>query len=291
MAKIIAVTNQKGGVGKTTTCSSLCGCLSAMNNRVLAIDLDPQGNLSFSLGAETEGCYTVYNMFHGNTSLYDTIQHVPCCDIAPANIMLSGCELELTNVGREYILREQLNAIADNYDYVIIDTPPALSILTINAYTAANELIIPMVPEILSLQGISQLKETIFAVKKYYNKALEIRGILLNKYNPRLILTKEVEDLANLIAEQLDTDVFEQKISSSVIIAEAPAHAKTVIEYAPRSKAAKEYIDLIYEILKMEKPVRSEKKLGRGRPRKHPLPEVLEIAPSESEAETETDSE
>lgn len=143
-----------------------------------------------------------------------------------------------------------------------------------------------MVPEILSLQGISQLKETIFAVKKYYNKSLEIRGILLNKYNPRLILTKEVEDLANLIAEQLDTDVFEQKISSSVIIAEAPAHAKTVIEYAPRSKAAKEYIDLIYEILKMEKPVRAEKKLGRGRPRKHPLPEVLEIAPP-SEADEE----
>lgn len=268
MAKIIAITNQKGGVGKTTTCSSLCGCLSAMNKKVLAIDLDPQGNLSFSLGAETENCYTIYNVFHGGVDLYDTIQHVACCDIAPANIMLSGCELELTNVGREYILREQLNSITDNYDFIIIDTPPALSILTINAYTAANELIIPMVPEILSLQGISQLKETIFAVKKYYNKSLEIRGILLNKYNPRLILTKEVEDLTNMVAEQLDTDVFEQKISSSVIIAEAPAHAKTIIEYAPRSRAAKEYVDLIYEILRMEKPVRTVKKLGRGRPRK-----------------------
>ena len=273
MAKVIAVTNQKGGVGKTTTCSSLCGCLAAMNNRVLAIDLDPQGNLSFSLGADADECYTVYDVFKGSVNVYDTVQHTGCCDVVPANILLSGCELELTTVGREYILREQLNSVAGDYDFIIIDTPPALSILTINAYTAANELIIPMIPEILSLQGIAQLKETILAVKKYYNKTLEIRGILLNKYNPRLILTKEVEDLANMIAEQLDTDVFEQKISNSVVIAEAPAHAKTIMEYAPKSKAAKEYTDLIYEILGMEKPVRKEKKQGRGRPRKHPLPD------------------
>lgn len=273
MAKVIAVTNQKGGVGKTTTCSSLCGCLAAMNNRVLAIDLDPQGNLSFSLGADADECYTVYDVFKGSVNLYDTVQHTGCCDVVPANILLSGCELELTTVGREYILRDQLNSVAGDYDFIIIDTPPALSILTINAYTAANELIIPMIPEILSLQGIAQLKETILAVKKYYNKTLEIRGILLNKYNPRLILTKEVEDLANMIAEQLDTDVFEQKISNSVVIAEAPAHAKTIMEYAPKSKAAKEYTDLIYEILGMEKPVRKEKKQGRGRPRKHPLPD------------------
>lgn len=273
MATVIAVTNQKGGVGKTTTCSALCGCLASMNKRVLAIDLDPQGNLSFSLGADSDDCYTVYDVFKGAVAIYDTIQHTSCCDVVPANILLSGAELELTSVGREYILREQLSSVINDYDYIIIDTPPALSILTINAYTASNQLIIPMVAEILSLQGIAQLKETIFAVKKYYNKSLEIRGILLNKYNPRLILTKEVEDLANLIAEQLDTDVFAQKISNSVVIAEAPAHAKTIIEYAPRSKAAKEYIDLLYEILGMEKPERVEKKLGRGRPRKYPRPE------------------
>ena len=166
-----------------------------------------------------------------------------------------------------------MESVDNDYDFIIIDTPPALSILTINAYAAANELIIPMVPEILSLQGIAQLRETIFAVKRYYNKSLEIRGILLNKYNPRLILTKEVEDMTKMMADQLDTEVFEQKISNSVIIAEAPAHAKTIMEYAPKSKAAKEYTDLIYEILGMEKPVSKEKKRGRGRPRKHPLPE------------------
>ena len=273
MAKIIAVTNQKGGVGKTTTCSALCGCLSALGKKVLAIDLDPQGNFSFSLGADSDNSYTIYDVFKGNADIYDTVQHCSCCDVIAANILLSGVELELTSVGREYILREHLATISDRYDYVLIDTPPALSILTINAYTASNFLIIPMVAEILSLQGIAQLKETIFAVKKYYNKTLEIRGILLNKYNPRLILTKEVEELANIIAEQLDTDVFQQKISGSVIIAEAPAHAKTIYEYAPRSKAAKEYMDLTYEVLGIEKPKRTEKKLGRGRPRKYRRPD------------------
>ena len=244
-----------------------------MNKKVLAIDLDPQGNLSFSLGADADECYNMYHVFKGTVSLYDTIQHVACCDVVPANIQLSACELELTKVGREYVLRDQIETVEKDYDFIIIDTPPALSILTINAYAASNELIIPMVPEILSLQGIAQLKETIFAVKHYYNRSLEIRGILLNKYNPRLILTKEVEDLSNLIAEQLGTDVFEQKITNSVIIAEAPAHAKTIIEYAPNSKAAKECTDLTYEILGMEKPQRNEKKRGRGRPRKYPLPE------------------
>ena len=273
MDKIIAVTNQKGGVGKTTTCSALCGCLSALGKKVLAIDLDPQGNFSFSLGADSDNSYTIYDVFKGNADIYDTVQHCSCCDVIAANILLSGVELELTSVVREYILREHLATISDQYDYVLIDTPPALSILTINAYTASNFLIIPMVAEILSLQGIAQLKETIFAVKKYYNKTLEIRGILLNKYNPRLILTKEVEELANIIAEQLDTDVFQQKISGSVIIAEAPAHAKTIYEYAPRSKAAKEYMDLTYEVLGIEKPKRTEKKLGRGRPRKYRRPD------------------
>jgi chromosome partitioning protein len=274
MARIVTITNQKGGVGKTTTCASLCGCLSELGKSVLAIDLDPQGNLSFSLGADTSsGSYTMYNALKHEVGLYDIIQHTEICDIAPANITLSAAELELTTVGREHILKEQIDTVASDYDYVIIDTPPALSILTINAYVASDWLIIPMIPEILSLQGFAQLKETIYAIKKYYNKLLEVRGILLNQYNPRLILTKEVEELANIIAEQLDTDVFEQKITSSVVIAEAPAHGKTVTHYAPRSKSSKEFTDLTYEILGLDRPERNEIKRGRGRPRKYQLAE------------------
>ncbi|MDR0223369.1 MAG: ParA family protein [Oscillospiraceae bacterium] len=276
MSKIITITNQKGGVGKTTVCASLCGCFSAMGKSVLAVDLDPQGNLSFSLGADvTSGNYTMYNALKHEVEIYDIIQHNEICDIAPANITLSACELELTSVGREHILKEQIETVASDYDYILVDTPPALSVLTINAYVASDWLIIPMIPEILSLQGFAQLKETIFAIKKYYNKSLEIRGILLNQYNPRLILTKEVEELANIIAEQLDTDIFEQKITSSVIIAEAPAHGKTITRYAPRSKSAREFSDLAHEVLGLEKPDRAVKKLGRGRPRKYP-PEMAE---------------
>jgi len=246
-----------------------------MGKSVLAIDLDPQGNLSFSLGAESEDAYTIYNVFKGEVDLYDVIRHTESCDVVCSNILLSGAELELTSIGREHILKDQLDQLAADYDYVVIDTPPALSILTINAYTAANWLVIPMIPEILSLQGLSQLKETIFAVKKYFNNSLEVRGILLNQYNPRLILTKEVEELSSLVAEQLDTDVFETKILKSVTLAEAPAHGKTIIDYAPRSKSAAEFKDLTCEILGIEKPKRVEKKLGRGRPRKYPRPEDI----------------
>ncbi len=128
----------------------------------------------------------------------------------------------------------------DDYDYIMIDTHPALSILTINAYTAADKLIIPMIAEILSLQGIAQLKETIFAVKKYYNNDLEITGILLNKYNPRLMLTKEVEELAGMIAKQLGTKILSSRINTNVSLAEAPAHCISIMEYAPRSKATAE---------------------------------------------------
>jgi chromosome partitioning protein len=175
----------------------------------------------------------------------------------------------MTTVGREHILKEQIATVAADYDYILIDTPPALSVLTINAYVASDWLIIPMIPEILSLQGFVQLKETFFAIKKYYNNMLEVRGILLNQYNPRLVLTKEVEEIAGIIAEQLDTDVFEQKITSSVTIAEAPAHGKTVTKYAPRAKSSLEFTDLTHEILGLEKPKRKTVKRGRGRPRKN----------------------
>jgi len=269
MAKIIAFTNQKGGVGKTTLCASVAGMLSSMGKKVLAIDLDPQSNLTFSLGAESlEEMYTIYNVLKGEVELYDIIQHTETCDVAASNILLSGAELELTNIGREHILKDQTDTVFADYDYILIDTPPALSVLTINAYTAADWLIIPMTPEILSLQGLSQLKETIFAVKKYFNNALEIRGIVLNKYNKRLVLTKEVEELASLVANQLNAEVFETKITQSVTLAEAPAHGKTVTDYAPRSKAAMEIKDLTYELIGLENPKTPLPKQGRGRPRK-----------------------
>lgn len=247
MSTVIAVTNQKGGVGKTTTSSALCGVFAQRGKKTLAIDLDPQGNLTFSLGA-VDNKNTIHDVLKGDISIEEAIQQTKNGDVIASNILLSGSELELTSVGREYILKERLESVLDKYDYIILDTPPALSILTINAYTAANDLIIPMTPEILSLQGISQLKDTVLAVKKYYNKSLNLRGILLTKYNPRILLTKEVEELAGIVAQQLDTVVLETKISPSVAVAEAPAHQKTITRYSPRAKATKDYVDLVSEL-------------------------------------------
>ncbi len=259
MAKIIAVTNQKGGVGKTTTCAGLCGGLASLGYKVLAIDLDPQGNLSFSLGIEVEDNFTIYDVMKGNCDIGDAIVNGGICDVVPSNILLSGLELEMTGVGREYVLREQIGYVKKKYDYIILDTPPALSVLTINAYTASDELIIPMPCEVLALQGIAQLRQTIFAVKRYYNKSLVVRGILFNRYNPRLSLTKEVEELAQVIAEQLETIIFETKISVSVSIAEAPAHGESIITYAPTSRSAKEFMDFVKEVITPKKKGTSKK--------------------------------
>lgn len=247
MSTVIAITNQKGGVGKTTTSSALCGIFKSKNKKVLALDLDPQGNLTFSLGGNDEG-RTIHDVLTGRSSIKEVIQHTDSCDIISSNILLSGSELEITSVGREYILREALEPVREMYDYIILDTPPALSILTINAYTASDDLLIPMTAEILSLQGIAQLKETILAVKKYYNKSLNVRGILLTKYNSRLLLNQEVEEMAGIVAEQLGTCVLQTKISPSVAVAEAPAHQETIVTYAPNAKATRDYIRLVKEL-------------------------------------------
>lgn len=254
MKKITVITNQKGGVGKTTTTCSMAGGLSMRGYKVLAIDLDPQGNLSFSVGAETDDSPTVYEVMKGQVPIRDAIQQTKTCDILPSNILLSGAELEFNRPGREHILKEAMGDIAEEYDYVFIDTPPALSILTVNAYTVANSIIIPMVPEILSLQGISQLKETIDTVRKYYNHNLTIEGILLTKYNNRTNLTRDVEDLAKIVARQLNTSVLNAKIRTSVSVAEAPAHCESVLSFAPHAAAAKDYKALIDELLKRGEP-------------------------------------
>jgi chromosome partitioning protein len=214
---------------------------------VLAIDLDPQGNLSFSLGAEDTG-FTVHDVMKGKCTLRQAVKHTRICDVITSNILLSGTELELDGKDREFVLKRALAWAEEDYDAVIIDTPPALSILTINAYTAANDLIIPMTPEVLSLQGISQVKDTILAVKKYYNKGLNVRGILLTRYNPKYLLSEEVAEMAEIIAKQLGTRIFDTHISACIAAAEAPAHQQTIVEYSPRCRAAREYTKLAQEL-------------------------------------------
>jgi chromosome partitioning protein len=249
MTKTLAITNQKGGVGKTTTAVAIASGLLRKGYKVLAVDLDPQGNLGFCLDAEIDNSPTIYELMKGTANISEVVQKKNGIDIIPSNILLSGAELEFTKTGREYLLRNGISPIIGDYDVVVIDTPPALNLLTVNAYTAANFLIIPMIPEILSLLGISQLRETIELVKGVYNPAIEILGILLNKYDRRRLLTRDVEDMAHMIAKELDSRVFDAKIRTSVAVAEAPAHGESIYKYSPRSNATKDYRNLVDELI------------------------------------------
>ena len=252
MTEIIVVTNQKGGVGKTSTTSALASGLADNGYRVLAIDMDPQGNLGFCLGAEIENSPTVYDLMKGTLLIEKIIQRNNGIDIIPSNIMLSSAEHEFNKVGRELLLKNGIASAIVNYDFVVIDTPPALNILTVNAYTAASSLIIPMVPEILSLLGIAQLRETVDLVQKVYNPGIKVFGILLNKYDKRRLLTREVAEMAETIAKELNTIVFETKIRSSVAVAEAPAHGESIYTYATKSNSANDYRDFVKELLRQK---------------------------------------
>ena len=254
MSTIITITNQKGGVGKTTTSSALMDGLRSRGARVLGVDLDPQGSLGFCLGLDIEHCATIYDALKGSVPIREVIMHSDCGDILPSNILLSAAELEFNRPGREFLLKNCLAEVEEDYDYIIIDTPPALNVLTVNAYVAADGLVIPMAPEILSLLGVSQIRETIDTVRRCYNSRLRVLGIVLNKYNQRFTLNREVLDMAEQIAQQLDTRVFHSRIRSGVAVAEAPAYGESVLSYAPDSKVARDFRLLINEIARMYEP-------------------------------------
>ena len=202
----------------------------------------------YAICMDIEHCATIYDVFRGQAEPEQAIVRTDTCDILPSNILLSGAELEFSRPGREFLLKTALSKVEDQYDYIIIDTPPALSLLTVNAYVATDSLIIPMSPEILSLLGVSQIKETIESVRSYYNSRLRVLGILLNKFSARLTLNREVLEMAEQIAAQLDTRVFQSKIRGSVSVAESPAHGVSVLDYAPRSKPSLDFEALCEEI-------------------------------------------
>ena len=239
LKKIIAITNQKGGVGKTTTALSLLGALNQKGYRTLGVDLDPQGSLGFSTGLDIENVITVYDVLKGKHTIREAIVETDLGDMLPSNILLSTAELEFNVPGREYLLKNQLDMVKDDYDYIIFDTPPALNVLTV----------IPMAPEILSLLGISQIRETVETVRRYYNPNLEVLGILLNRYSLRLVLNREVEEMTRSIAKKLNTKVFHTKIRTSVAVAESPAHGESVMTYAPHSKPALDFNALLDELM------------------------------------------
>lgn len=252
MAKVISISNQKGGVGKTTTTNALTAGLKAKGFRVLAIDLDPQGNLSFSLGADNENQPTIYHVMKQEITAIEAIQHTEIADVIAGNILLSSLEVELSGTGREFVLKEALEPVHGQYDYILLDTPPALSILTINAFTASDTVIVPMLADIFSLQSIAQLNDTIVRVRKYCNPTLSVSGILLTKYNNRTVLSREIKDTAQLIADNLQIPLFETFIRNSVTIAEAHSLEANIFDYAPKNNAVQDYQAFIDEFLDLQ---------------------------------------
>ena len=248
MTQIITITNQKGWVGKTTTASALVCGLRQRGAQVLGVDLDPQGNLGFSLGADNESGRTAYDVFKGTCDIEEAIISTEYGDVLPSDIMLSAAEVEFTAPRREFILDQCLAAVRSKYDFIIIDTPPALNVLTVNAYVCSDGLIVPMEAEVLSLVGITQLQETIETVRSTFNPHLKVLGILLNKFNPRLTLSREILDLAQEVARQLGTQVFESKIRRGVGVAMAPAHGQSVLTYAPNSKPAQDLQEIVSQV-------------------------------------------
>lgn len=251
MKEIIAIINQKGGVGKSTTALALGAGILLKGYKALFIDLDPQGNLTYSLGADPNKP-SILEVILNDSAAREAIQQTKGGDVIPASPALAGADAIIINTGKEYRLKEALEPLRKEYDYIIIDTPPALGILTVNALTVATGAVIPAQADIFSLQGINQLYDTIQAVKQYCNPSLKIKGIALTRYNARAILNREVAEAISETAKRLDTRLYKSTIREGIALREAQANQQDIFSYAPRSNVAKDYHALINEILEEE---------------------------------------
>jgi chromosome partitioning protein len=245
MAKVIAISNHKGGVGKTTSVVNIGAGLSYMGEKVLLIDLDPQSNLSVSFGIE-DAEYNIYGAIRGDYQL-KIINIIPNLDLIPSTLDLSGAEIELSGeAGREYILEELIEPIISKYDYVFIDCPPSLGLLTINALSAADEVYIPIQAQFLAIKGLAKISEVIDKIKKRINKKLQIGGVLITQYDHRKILNR---DVAETIENHFENKVFRTKIRDNVAIAEAPCEGVDIFRYSPRCYGSEDYLSLCKEII------------------------------------------
>ena len=250
MGRIIAIANQKGGVGKTTTAINLSACLAEAEKRVLTIDMDPQGNTTSGLGIDKNNCEnTIYQLILGECSFDEALIHTEFeyLDLIPSNVNLAGAEIELIGIDeKEY---NEIEKIKDNYDYIIIDCPPSLNMLTVNAMTTASTVLVPIQCEYYALEGLSQLMYTINLVQERLNPSLHMEGVVFTMYDARTNLSLQVVEN---VKENLDTTIYKTIIPRNVRLAEAPSHGKPINIYDSKSTGAESYRLLAQEVIDRE---------------------------------------
>ncbi len=253
MGRIIAIANQKGGVGKTTTAINLSASLAEKGRKVLAIDMDPQGNMSSGLGLDKNSIDgTIYDMIIGESDVEEVIHKntIENLDILPSNVDLSAVEIEMIDVeNKEFVVRNAIQKIRDNYDYVIIDCPPSLSLLTVNAMTTADSVLVPIQCEYYALEGLSQLIHTVELVKDRLNPVLEIEGVVFTMYDARTNLSLQVVEN---VKDNLEQNIYKTIIPRNIRLAEAPSFGTPINQYDPRSAGAESYMRLAEEVISRE---------------------------------------